>query len=90
MKTLEATKQLNDFSRRYWGIEISGSFAESVYNSSTIDELIDLLEQRTPDYTAMKTWGLTTTQWRSQIAFALRVKLADLINSSVGNSIDKP
>lgn len=56
----------------------NGSFAEACYDSNTIKELIDALAQRGADKTDCKTWGITPTEWRSEIRIGLLNLIADL------------
>ncbi|MEL6584031.1 MAG: hypothetical protein AAFQ36_09380 [Pseudomonadota bacterium] len=58
------------------------SFAEAAYNDNSIDELIDALSQMSADPADMKAWNITATQWREQIALALRHMVADAIEEA--------
>ena len=55
-----------------------GSFAAACYNDNTIDDLIDALNESAADKTDCKNWGITPTEWRSQITLSLKAMIEDL------------
>ncbi len=58
--------------------ELNG-FSEACYNENSIDDLVDALESDDADKTDCKTWGITPSEWRTQIAMALRCRVAKLM-----------
>ena len=56
------------------------TFAAACYNENSTDELIDALMENAADDTDCENWKITPTQWRKDIAEALREKVNDLKN----------
>lgn len=80
MNAQEAKLQLSRFQRLNVNAIIQdGTFAEACYNQNSVYELISALAQVHADHADMEQWNLTPEKWRENVAFALRVKLAELI-----------
>jgi hypothetical protein len=56
-------------------------FSEACYDTNTIEDLIEALEDRSADKIDCQAWQLTPTQWREAIAEALRAKIFELTES---------
>lgn len=54
------------------------TFAAACYDQNSIEDLIDALASMSADKADCKAWGITPTEWRSEIAAALQAKVDDL------------
>ena len=60
-------------------------FAAACYEERTMTELWAALAQRGSNTNDCKTWKITPTQWRIEIAQALAAKRADANETHTGN-----
>ena len=63
---------------------IDGSFAEACFDQNTCRELVEALLQKSADKTDCKTWNITPTEWRKEMATALLSKIEDLKENQKG------
>ena len=54
----------------------TNTFAAACYEQNSIAELEAALKCRRADRGDMKAWGISASEWRSQITTALKAKLA--------------